>query len=292
MDGVLSIFFLSITIINILVYLIVLLNDLNIMIKNNQFKKTYNAGIEMGKKMEKMIMEETSSSKKVGMFIGFVLVSLLLIGVYGAPFYLPVIIGFNYNFINAFLSYIILTLFTSAIRIYQYAKSKNLNPEKLTLMSILTILNFQVILIILHGWNASLNSMILTTYESGAFLSNTFTILLPVFYFSAIILTLYLYYMGLLNNISAIKKAKYQPKLAHLLIILVISSVVGLIYLFEMNLDVSNNSSFNLLLNLIMVVLGSILIPSVFSLTRKSEAQTDKMNRVYRNKLNYRRRRK
>jgi len=98
--------------------------------------------------------------------------------------------------------------------------------------------------------------------------------------------------MGLLNNSSDIKKAKYQPKLAHLLIILVISSVVGLIYLFEMNLDVSNNSSFNLLLNLIMVILGSILIPSLFSLTRKSEPQTDKMNRVYRNKFNYRRRRK
>lgn len=292
MDNFLSILFLVIMIINILVYLFVFLNDLNIMIKNNQFKKTYHAGIDMGKKMESMFIEETNKSKKVGMFFGFLLVILLLLGIYGAPFYLPIIIGFNLNFVSAFLSYIILTLLTSGIRIYRYTKSNNPNTTKLTLMSILTILNFQVILVTLHGWIAPLSSMILNTYESGEFLSNTFTILLPVFYFGSIILTLYLYYIGILNNSTTKKNSKHDPKLSHLLIILVISSVVGLIYLFEMDLDVINNNSFNLILNLFMVILGSILIPSLLSLTRKSEPQTNKMYRTRRNRYTYRRRKK
>ena len=239
-----------------------------------------------------MLIEETNKSKKVGMFFGLFFVILLLLGIYGAPFYLPIIIGFNLNFASAFLSYIILTLITSGMRIYRYTKSTNPNPIKLTLMSILTILNFQVILIILHGWITPLSSMIINTYESGDFLSNTFTILLPVFYFSAIILTLYLYYIGLLNNSTTKKNSKHEPKLSHLLIILVISSVVGLIYLFEMDLDVSNNNSFNLILNLFMVILGSILIPSLLSLTRKSEPQTNKMYRARRNRYTYRRRKK
>lgn len=242
--------------------------------------------------METMFIEETNKSKKVGMFFGFLLVILLLLGIYGAPFYLPIIIGFNLNFVSAFLSYIILTLLTSGIRIYRYTKSNNPTTTKLTLMSILTILNFQVILVTLHGWITPLSSMILNTYESGEFLSNTFTILLPVFYFGSIILTLYLYYIGLLNNSTTKKNSKHDPKLSHLLIILVISSVVGLIYLFEMDLDVINNNSFNLILNLFMVILGSILIPSLLSLTRKSEPQTNKIYRVRRSRYAHRRRTK
>ena len=78
MDNFLSILFLVIMIINILVYLFVFLNDLNIMIKNNQFKKTYNAGIDMGKKIETMLIEETNKSKKVGMFFGLFFCNLII----------------------------------------------------------------------------------------------------------------------------------------------------------------------------------------------------------------------
>lgn len=56
----------------------------------------------------------------------------------------------------------------------------------------------------------------------------------------------------------------YNWFLSHILILTVISSVIGLIYLFEIGLDFSNNHSFSLILNLITVVLGSILIPSIF----------------------------
>ncbi len=57
-----------------------------------------------------------------------------------------------------------------------------------------------------------------------------------------------------------------------------------------MNLDVSSNSSFNLILNIFMVILGSILIPSLLSITRKSEPQGNKMNRGNLNRFTYRRR--
>ena len=60
---------------------------------------------------------------------------------------------------------------------------------------------------------------------------------------------------------------------------MVVTSITGLIVLFEMNLETQNNIAFDGILDLTTVLLGSILIPSLFSRLNKKENKIEINNK-------------
>lgn len=60
---------------------------------------------------------------------------------------------------------------------------------------------------------------------------------------------------------------------------MVVTSITGLIVLFEMNIETQNNIAFDGILDLTTVLLGSILIPSLFSRLNKKENKIEINNK-------------
>lgn len=131
-----------------------------------------------------------------------------------------------------------------------------------------------MLFIILFGFFIDLNTMIQQIYESPFIFNNTVAILMPTIYFSTIGATIYLYYVGIMLNSKLNINDKYFVKFRTILLIIVLSSFVGLLYLIESNLDFidfSTGSKFHRVLNVFVFLLSSILIPLMFSLINRSK---------------------
>lgn len=261
-----NIIFIVLTGINALLYLYAFLIDLDHAIKNKTFQKAFKFGQNIVKKNEDDIDKNDGKTNKVTYQIGKIIaVVLVFVIYYWTVVYIPIYIGIKYSVESAIVTYLTILLITTLMKLFKYTKNNNFNVNKMILISLLAIFRFQIIIIILFGFNFKFDSVIQSIYSSEFYLSNTITILMPILFFASIIMTIYLYWIGVRVNSKINEDGKYRPQLSHSLIILVISSFTGLIYLFEMNIDTLNNTAYGRLLNLFMVALGSILIPSLFS---------------------------
>ncbi len=259
-----NIVFIILTSINALIYIYVLAKDLVLLKEQQLLQKAFNKGASFAKEIEDDILSEKDKATKSGKIIGYIIVLIALLS-YLIIMFLPIIIGFIYNIETAIATYLIFLLFTTFPRLYKMGRPDKYDGKRIILYSLIGLFKFQVIIIVLFGFNFSLESIINDIYTSGYLLSNTLTILTPILFFSTIIITVYLYWKGLVINSKLPEERKKYPRLIDALIILVISSVAGLIYLFEMSIDTQGNIAFDRLLDLLFIILGSILVPSLFS---------------------------
>lgn len=259
-----NIVFIILTSINALIYICVLAKDLVLLKEQQLLQKAFNKSVTFAKEIEDDILSEKDKATKSGKIIGYIIVLIALLS-YLIIMFLPIIIGFIYNIETAIATYLIFLLFTTFPRLYRMGRPDKYDGKRIILYALIGLFKFQVIIIVLFGFNFSLESIINDIYTSGYLLSNTLTILTPILFFSTIIITVYLYWKGLVINSKLPEEKKKYPRLIDALIILVISSVAGLIYLFEMSIDTQGNISFDRLLDLLFIILGSILVPSLFS---------------------------
>ncbi len=259
-----NIVFIILTSINALIYIYALTKDLALLKEQQLLQKAFNKGASFAKEIEDDILSEKDKATKSGKIIGYIIVLIALLS-YLIIMFLPIIIGFIYNIETAIATYLIFLLFTTFPRLYRMGRPDKYDGKRIILYSLIGLFKFQVIIIVLFGFNFSLESIINDIYTSGYLLSNTLTILTPILFFSTIIITVYLYWKGLVINSKLPEEKKKYPRLIDALIILVISSVAGLIFLFEINIDTQGNFAFDRLLDLLFIILGSILVPSLFS---------------------------
>ena len=259
-----NIVFIILTSINALIYIYVLTKDLALLKEQQLLQKAFNKGESFAKEIEDDILSEKNKATKSGKIIGYIVV-LIVLFLYLIIMFLPIIVGFIYNIETAIATYLVFLLVTTFPRLYSMGRPDKYDGKRIILYALTGLFKFQVIIIVLFGFNFSLESIINEIYTSTYFLSNTLTILTPILFFSTIIITVYLYWKGLVINSKLPEEKKKYPRLIDALIILVISSVAGLIYLFEMSIDTQGNNSFDRLLDLLYIILGSILVPSLFS---------------------------
>lgn len=287
----LRIIFLTIFVINSIVVLLNGTATFETAIRNKQFQKVFKLGMKTGEKIEEELKITTSKSKKTSLVLAAIMLFTFAVAIVTLVIFVPILIGLRSTAINGLVTYLLITTSWAIIKIIFMARNKNIKSTALMVTSIGAIFNIQLIIIFIFGWNTNLHTIVETIYLTANSYSNTLTILFPILYFNSLLLSVYLYITWFMHKSKKIKS--YRPKLSHILILTVISSVIGLIYLFETGLDFSNNHSFSLILNLITVVLGSILIPSIFSLsTRRTEDRTLKTheNNRYRKRRKYLRR--
>lgn len=287
----LRITFLTIFVINSIVVLLNGAATFETAIRNKQFQKVFKLGMKTGEKIEEELKITTSKSKKTSLVLAAIMLFIFAVAIVTLVIFVPILIGLRSTAINGLVTYLLITTSWAIIKIIFMARNKNIKSTALMVTSIGAIFNIQLIIIFIFGWNTNLHTIVETIYLTANSYSNTLTILFPILYFNSLLLSVYLYITWFMHISKKIKS--YRPKLSHILILTVISSVIGLIYLFETGLDFSNNHSFSLILNLITVVLGSILIPSIFSLsTRRTEDRTLKTheNNRYRKRRKYLRR--
>lgn len=261
--------FMILTGINLLFYFYAFLKDLQMIIETKAFKKTFEAGKNIGKDIEKTYEEKKETTSKGAYVTGVIIALILLFVAYGAIIYVPIWIGLRYGVNNAIATYLVFLLFTTSLRLYKYGINPTYEPKKMIIMSLVGLFRFQVMTLILFGFNFTLDSIIETIYESNFFLNDTFTIIYPVLFFSSIIVTVYLFWVGLRVNSKLYIDNKFKPKLSHFILIVITSSFVGLIYLIESDfsfIDMSSGSSFDRVQNIFMILLASILIPILFHL--------------------------
>lgn len=287
----LRIIFLTIFVINSIVVLLDGAASFETAIRNKQFQKVFKLGMKTGEKIEEELKITTSKSKKTSLVLAAIMLFIFAVAIVTLVIFVPILIGLRSTAINGLVTYLLITTSWAIVKIIFMARNKNIKSTALMVTSIGAIFNIQLIIIFIFGWNTNLHTIVETIYLTANSYSNTLTILFPILYFNSLLLSVYLYITWFMHISKKIKS--YRPKLSHILILTVISSVIGLIYLFEIGLDFSNNHSFSLILNLITVVLGSILIPSIFSLsTRRTEDRTLKTheNNRYRKRRKYLRR--
>ncbi len=259
-----NIVFIILTSINALIYIYALTKDLALLKEQQLLQKAFNKGASFAKEIEDDILSEKDKATKSGKIIGYIVV-LIVLFLYLIIMFLPIIVGFIYNIETAIATYLVFLLVTTFPRLYSMGRPDKYDGKRIILYALTGLFKFQVIIIVLFGFNFSLESIINEIYTSTYFLSNTLTILTPILFFSTIIITVYLYWKGLIINSKLPEKRKKYPRLIDALIILVISSIAGLIFLFEINIDTQNNFAFDRLLDLLFIILGSILVPSLFS---------------------------
>lgn len=106
-------------------------------------------------------------------------------------------------------------------------------------------------------------------YLNAYFFNNTFTILFPIILLSSLILNLYLYIQDL--RIKFIKNSIWIVKRKDLILIFIISSFVGLLYITEIDTSFINDvEKFNKTQDILTMLLTAILIPLIFNKINKS----------------------
>lgn len=271
----------TLTIINALVYLYAFLIDISQINKKGSLKAAFNKGIDLGKNIESQYEEMKDGSQKVGFALGALISVFIVIIVAFSKLIFPIIVGFIISIEAAFLTYFALSSIGTFVRI----KRENQKPfeeinHKITLLRvILFIFHLQVLLIVLFGFFAGIDSMIEQIYESTFLFKNTIAVLMPTIYFSAIVITFYLYYLGLMMNSKLNSQNLYHIKASSIILIIVLSSFAGLLYLIESNLDfidLSQNSKFDRVLNVFVFLLSSIMIPLMFNLIKDGKTKDNK----------------
>ncbi|MGE4572669.1 MAG: hypothetical protein AB7E09_08030 [Candidatus Izemoplasmatales bacterium] len=271
------ILFMVLTGINMLVYFYAFIKDLQIIIDNKLFKKAFEAGQKIGEDVQKTYEEQTDN-KKGAYVIGVILAIIFLFLLYVAVIYVPVWIGLKYGISNAIATYLLFLTFTTTLRLYKYGTNPKFDAKKMILMSLVGLFRFQVMTLVLFGFNFTLNSIVRSIYESNFFLNDTFTIIYPILFFSSIVVTIYLFWIGLKVNSNLNVNDKFKPRLSHFMLIVIASSFIGLIYIIEADLsfiDNTSGSSLERIQNLFMVLLASILIPILFNLISNNSRNVD-----------------
>ena len=276
-----SILMFILTIMNALVYLYAFLLDISQIQKKGSFKVAFNKGIDLGRNFESQYDELQDQSKKVGFVIGVVITLLVFVIVTISKLLFPIIIGFTVGIEEAFITYFFLTQIVIVIRIIAENKRPldQKNYKKTLLRAILFVFYLQVLLIVLFGFFTDLDTMTQQIYESSFLFKNSITILMPTIYFSSIGVTIYFYYVGIMINSKLNESNKYHVKFSNILLLIVLSSFVGLLYLVESNLDFidfSAGSKFDRVLNVFVFLLSSIMIPLMFNII--NEAKTQRYN--------------
>lgn len=270
------ILFMVLTGINLLVYFYAFLIDLQMIIDNKLFKKAFDAGQKVGEDIEKTYEEQKDKTSKGAYVFGIIVAIILLFLIYGAVIYVPIWIGLKFGVNNAIATYLVFLTFTTVTRLYRYGTNPKFEAKKMILMSLVGLFRFQVMTLILFGFRFTLNSIIENIYTSDFFLNDTFTIVFPILFFSSIIVTIYLYWVGLKVNSKLNINNIFKPKLSHFILIVIISSFVGLIYIIESELafiDTTSGSSLDKIQNIFMILLASILIPILFNLLSNNNAK-------------------
>jgi len=272
------ILFMVLTGINLLVYFYAFLKDLQIIIDNKLFKKAFEAGKKAGEDIEKTYEEQKDKTNKGAYIFGTVIAIIILFLIYGAVIYIPIWIGIRYGINNAIATYLVFLSFTTITRLYKYGTNPKFEPKKMILMSLVGLFRFQVMTLILFGFKFTLNSIIEEIYRSDFFLNDTFTLVYPILFFSSIIVTIYLFWIGLKVNSKLNVDNNFKPRISHFMLIVIASSFVGLIYIIESNftfIDTTSGSSFDSIQNVFMILLASILIPILFNLFSNSIKKVD-----------------
>lgn len=260
--------------INLFVYIYAFLRDIQLVKKNDLFKKVFNSGKEIGEKVEVTYSKQDSKAKKVGYLIGVILASLIILALYFFVIFIPVRIGVNFGVNYALATYLAILLVTTLPYIYRYGNQANHDPKIIVLMALVAIFKFQVLTIILFRFSFNLGGIVEVIYTSEFSLRYTFSIIYPILYFVSIILSFYLFWVGLRLNSTQKSGLSYKPKLSHVFLVVVISSFSGLIYLSEKSFDFvdwTSGEGFDRVWNIYLLILASILIPVLFNLiSRKS----------------------
>ncbi|MGD9679144.1 MAG: hypothetical protein AB7V16_12445 [Vulcanibacillus sp.] len=264
-----NVIFIILTGINLLVYIYAILVDLQYIQANKSFWTAFNKGIETGKSIEINYEKQKTKSSKGAFIFGTIIAIILLILLYGSIILVPIIIGLWTNVEYAIVSYLIILLSTTTIRLFNYAKIKDFNAKKMILMSLVGLFRFQLIMIILYGFKFNLDVIIHSIISSDFMFRNTLSVLLPILFFGSIILTVYLYWIAMKVNSKLNNGRNIKPKLSHFLIILVFSSFIGLLYIFELNIDTNDNPGFDRVVGLFSIIIASILIPALLNILGK-----------------------
>jgi len=272
------------------VYIYAFLRDVQLLKKNETFKKVFDAGKEIGEKVETTYKEQESKAKKTGYLIGVILSVIIVLAFYFFIIFIPVRIGVLYGVNYALSTYLAFLLMTTLPLIYKYGNQKNHDPKVIVLMALVAIFKFQVLTILLFGFGFDLDGIVEVIYTSNFSLRYTFTIIYPVLYLMSVILSFYLFWIGLRLNSKQKSTVSYKPKLSRVFLVIVFSSFSGLIYLSEKSFDFvdwTGGEGFDRVWNIYLLILASILIPVLFNLISQkpnhNERETDQQKEDERN---------
>jgi hypothetical protein len=270
-------------VINALVYLYVYAKELSLMKKKHLFKQAFQKGSNLGKDIETNINESATKSQKAGKIIGTILALIIFLFFAFIHVIIPLIVGFMVGLQEAIVSYFVIVIFIAIIGILRERNRPNytINHKKNLLRALLIVFYFQVIIIVLFGFTPQLSIMIQQIYQSTFFLNNTFTFLMPTLFIGSLLMTLYFYWTGLRIDSKLNIAKKIHIRITTMLLIFVVSSFAGIIYLIEADfsfIDMSNGSTFDRIFNTFIFLLSSILIPLMFNLIIEAKKRREEVS--------------
>ncbi len=269
-------------VINAVIVLFTFLVTLDKHLKNKTVKKTVKAYDDLNNNITKVIdNQETRLGKAISIFLSIFFIAGILIS-FGSIIWVPVIIWIIYGFKNAYIVLSLFLILTSfiALPFYYRMKDKVNNSEStIILQSFYILFIFYLMIIVVFPKRFPLTELMYYTYHNAKIFTNSLTIFIAIAFINAIIINFYFIYKGLIYLVKKRSTNFYWGiKLNDILILIVISSFIGLLYISENNYDFipdSRYQNFEDILDIYKILLSALLVPLVFNkanmLSKKEE---------------------
>ncbi len=217
------------------------------------------------------IEKEVNSVKRISLIIGTIIAIIVLFLFYTSIFTVPLYLWIRYDFNHALLGYVITNFFIS-IYIFKVKIEKigipNLNESQPIFLVISNLFRVLLLIVVYFGWTSNFQESMIKIYENFNYFNYIFVVLYPVLILGIVITNTY----ALINGLMLFRKDRpmkneWRTKIKDILLIFVISSFVGLVYLSDNNLTfVSENDVIfiNQNIDIVKVILTAIFIPLLF----------------------------
>lgn len=251
--------------------LVYLLYYLTKMVKQDNIKKVIKT---FSSKRKTKINLRNSNLNKVQLIIIKLILGLFilafavtLIAIATAIVWLPILMGILKTWKFGVLVFLMLTSVVSILWSTFIINKKDKihdSQEAVIRESISILFWFQIGFILYFAKESSLLNMMEFIYKNAYFFNNTATIIFPIVLISSILLNIYLYVIDI--RVKVIKSKQWVIQRSDIILMFIISSFIGLLYVTESNLTfVTDIDKFNEVKEVITLMLTGLLIPMVFN---------------------------
>jgi hypothetical protein len=238
--------------------------------------------------MEKIETEKNKSSR-LGMIIGTMLAIVIFFAFATSIITIPTYLWIRYDFSHALLGYVLINFFFSIYLLKIKIRKlgiENLRESQPVFVVITNLFRILLLIVVYFGWKANFQESMIKIYENFNVFNYLFVVLYPVLIIGIVITNIY----ALLNGMLLFSKnqpmnKEWRTSLKDILLIFVISSFIGIIYLSDNNLTFVSQSDMEFIaknIEIVKIFLTAIFIPLLFdkivSIQKEGKKVTDNVN--------------
>lgn len=228
----------------------------------------------MGKVTDDAIEEmkqEERKTKRISYFIGGILAILILLLFYTSVFWIPIYLWIRFGFDAGLAGYVVTNFFMSVFIFRMKVRKigiKNLKESQPVFLVVSNIFRILLLVVVYFGWSSGFQESMIQIYDGFENFNYFFVVFYPVIIIGIVITNIYALFNGMLMfNKNQQMSSEWRTNIKDILLIFVISSFLGIIYLSDNNLSFIKEEDMGYIeqnIEIIKIFLTAIFIPLLF----------------------------